>query len=420
MLSIITPHYEGTNPFIEECYQSLCKQTLTGWEWIIVVNNGGKVPPAIRGDERVWCVRHESEKIGALKRFGFEQAQGDILVELDADDMLTSDCLAELTIAFEDEDISFAYSNSAQFTDKTWAAHKYNEYWGWEKRPFIYEGHQLWEMIAFDASPHSMRAIYWSPNHVRAWRAADYRAIGGHNVEMAVIDDYELLCRTYLYDKKMIRIDKCLYLYREHDGQITKTSNPAIQAENWHIYERYIIPMAERWSRMQGLPMLDLCGGHNSPDGYVSIDLYNADIIHNLNDGIPYETNSVGIVRAHDALEHLENPVHTMNEIHRVLVPGGWLLVSVPSSDGRGAFQDPTHKSFWNENSFWYYTDPKFAAFISESTAQFQIARVLTWFPSDWHKKHNISYVDAQLIAVKPGYILPGECPGENKWRIKK
>ena len=28
-----------------------------------------------------------------------------------------------------------------------------------------------------------------------------------------------------------------------------------------------------------------------------------------------------------------------------------------PSTDGRGAFQDPTHVSFYNENSFWYFTD---------------------------------------------------------------
>jgi O-antigen biosynthesis protein len=37
------------------------------------------------------------------------------------------------------------------------------------------------------------------------------------------------------------------------------------------------------------------------------------------------------------------------------LVPGGWLLAATPSTDVRGAFQDPTNCSFWNvPNSFWY------------------------------------------------------------------
>ncbi len=30
--------------------------------------------------------------------------------------------------------------------------------------------------------------------------------------------------------------------------------------------------------------------------------------------------------------------------------------ILVPSTDGRGAFQDPTHVSFWNINSFMYYS----------------------------------------------------------------
>jgi len=45
-----------------------------------------------------------------------------------------------------------------------------------------------------------------------------------------------------------------------------------------------------------------------------------------------------------------------MRETHRCLSPQGWLLSQTLSTDRRGAFQDPTHVSFWNSNSFWYYT----------------------------------------------------------------
>ena len=118
--------------------------------------------------------------------------------------------------------------------------------------------------------------------------------------------------------------------------------------------------------------MLDLGGGHNSPPGYLSVDIANGDVVCDVRRGLPYPDASVGCVRAYDFLEHMPRCVDSscrhgddgglrcavgvMNEIYRVLVPGGFLVSRTPSTDGRGAFQDPTHVSFWNQNSFWYYT----------------------------------------------------------------
>jgi hypothetical protein len=90
-----------------------------------------------------------------------------------------------------------------------------------------------------------------------------------------------------------------------------------------------------------------------------------------------------------------------MSEIHRVLCDGGWAFIDVPSTDGRGAFQDPTHVSFWNENSFWYYTRRQQAQFIDNTTIRFQAFRLETLFESEWDKQHNIPVVKAVLCAVK-------------------
>lgn len=49
------------------------------------------------------------------------------------------------------------------------------------------------------------------------------------------------------------------------------------------------------------------------------------------------------------------NPKMIMNECWRVLKMDGILDIVVPTTDGRGAFQDPDHKSFWNRNTFWYH-----------------------------------------------------------------
>jgi SAM-dependent methyltransferase len=147
---------------------------------------------------------------------------------------------------------------------------------------------------------------------------------------------------------------------------------------------------------MNGLKKVDLCGGFGKPEGFLSIDKFNGDIIHDLETGIPLQDNSCGIIRAYDALEHIKNSQFLMSEIHRVLVPGGILLSSTPSTDGRGAFQDPTHISFWNQNSFWYYTRKQQAQYIHNDKL-FRECKLVTEFPSEWHKENNISYVTAHL-----------------------
>jgi hypothetical protein len=93
-----------------------------------------------------------------------------------------------------------------------------------------------------------------------------------------------------------------------------------------------------------------------------------------------------------------------MNEAFRVLAPGGWLLIEVPSTDGRGAFQDPTHVSFWNENSIWYYTNRNFSRFIPSFKGRFQNSRTVTYFPSEFERVHNMAVVQSDLIALKGDY----------------
>ncbi len=69
----------------------------------------------------------------------------------------------------------------------------------------------------------------------------------------------------------------------------------------------------------------------------------------------PWPDSSVDYILAKDIIEHLPDKIHTMNEAWRVLKNKGVILIEVPTTDGHGAFQDPTHVSYWNRNSFWYF-----------------------------------------------------------------
>jgi len=134
----------------------------------------------------------------------------------------------------------------------------------------------------------------------------------------------------------------------------------------------------------------------------------------------------VGCIRAFDFLEHMNHcpdsacthgndgvtprcVVGIMNEFYRVLAPGGWLITRTPSTEGRGAFQDPTHVSFWNPNSFWYYTRSAQSRFVRGIECRFQAVNVWQSFPDAWHQANNLLYVHANLAALK-GQHQPGLC----------
>ena len=108
----------------------------------------------------------------------------------------------------------------------------------------------------------------------------------------------------------------------------------------------------------ENLVKVDLCCGIRKPEGFIGVDIVQlpgVDIVCNLNEAFPFDDNSVDYLRAHDAIEHLPDKIKTMNEIWRVCKHDAVIDIEVPSTDGRGAFQDPTHISYWNLNSFCYY-----------------------------------------------------------------
>ncbi|MBW4652796.1 MAG: glycosyltransferase [Kaiparowitsia implicata GSE-PSE-MK54-09C] len=103
---------------------------------------------------------------------------------------------------------------------------------------------------------------------------------------------------------------------------------------------------------------VDIGCGDSKPDGYVGVDIHpgpGVDIVADISQRLPFDDNTVDELRAYDVVEHLPDRLNTMNEIWRVCKPGARVDIYVPSTDARGAFQDPTHISFWNIHSFYYF-----------------------------------------------------------------
>lgn len=90
--------------------------------------------------------------------------------------------------------------------------------------------------------------------------------------------------------------------------------------------------------------------------GFISVDIVPpADQIVDLSQPWPWPTSSVSEVMAFDVVEHLPDKKHTLEELHRVLKPGGRATIEVPcAAHGAGAHQDVGHCSYWTGNDFEY------------------------------------------------------------------
>lgn len=411
--SIITPEHDPKNiPHLLELWHSIQQQTYAHWEWVLYLNNGCRpehIPDEIKNHPQVttfWAFDNQPN-IGEIKHNAFHIGQGDILVEADHDDILMPQCLERLNQAYQVTSRGFVYSDNAVL-HMTGEFQPYDPSFGWTWREIDYRGQRLKAMHSFEPSSHALAYIWYAPDHVRSWRRDVYQTIGGHNRELDVCDDHELMIRTYLATD-MYRIPEVLYIYRVTGDNTWLARNEKIQIRTRELCVQWARSLAEHDARRRGLACVDIGGGINPWPGYVSVDLRDtADIRADLNNGIPLPDNSVGVLNASHILEHLHDKTQIMSEIHRVLAHGGWAFIEVPSTDGRGAFQDPTHVSYWNENSFLYYTDAYLAQFIDNTQIRFQEFRRDTGYPNDWLKNLNVSVTTAWLTAVKDGERYPG------------
>ncbi len=104
---------------------------------------------------------------------------------------------------------------------------------------------------------------------------------------------------------------------------------------------------------------LNLGSGTFPKEGYVNVDNYapyKPDVVWDLEKfPYPFENNTFELVEADHVLEHLEQPLHVIRELHRISKNGGIVHIRVPHFS-RG-FTHPEHKRGLDV-SLPYYFDP--------------------------------------------------------------
>lgn len=115
----------------------------------------------------------------------------------------------------------------------------------------------------------------------------------------------------------------------------------------------------------QGIQLDIGCGGAKQK-GFIGMDVRDisgiVDIVHDWNDiPWPLPNDCVRTAIASHVIEHI-NPadfgfINFMNEVWRIMKPGGQFAIVTPYGGSPGFWQDPTHINGCNEAT-WAYFDP--------------------------------------------------------------
>ena len=104
---------------------------------------------------------------------------------------------------------------------------------------------------------------------------------------------------------------------------------------------------------------LDLGCGKKKKEDFIGLDIKampGVDIVCDITKGISLRNNSVKFVIADNLMEHIGDEfIDVMNDIWRICKPESIVKLIVPGIHTSAAFQDPTHKRFFVQETFDYF-----------------------------------------------------------------
>ena len=144
--------------------------------------------------------------------------------------------------------------------------------------------------------------------------------------------------------------------------------------------------------------ILDLGCGLRKRPGAIGIDVNprsHADIIHDLNRfPYPFPDNHFDEIICDNIIEHLDDFLNVMEELHRVAKPLALVTIVVPFYSHQQAHTDPTHRHFFGVHSFDYFIDGTANAGFQYSRAKFTLLSVE--FEKELKQRH---WFDRMIVA---------------------
>ena len=137
---------------------------------------------------------------------------------------------------------------------------------------------------------------------------------------------------------------------------------------------------------------IDFGCGKSKKDGFIGVDILKldgVDVVHDLTKRpYPFEDNVASEIYMDNVLEHLNQPLKVIEELHRISKNNGKITIAVPYFRSHYATIDPTHVNFFGVNYFNYFDpDHHFCTGYEYSKARFKVVKMT--FDKEWENNSN-------------------------------
>ncbi|MEM6723926.1 MAG: glycosyltransferase [Bacteroidota bacterium] len=215
LISILLPVYNA-EPYLSACLDSIHQQSYQNWE-LVAVNNGSTdssfntLKTYAQKDRRIRVFDHPIKGTILALRKAYEQANGQWITRMDADDKMPIQKLEKLFAGLEGQSGKVATGLVAYFSDEGSAGPGFIRYGEW--------------LNQLTLSGRNFEAIYKecviaSP----CWmlHRSDLDRIGAFEPDRYP-EDYDLVFRMYRAGLELVAIPEVLHLWRDHSSRASRT-----------------------------------------------------------------------------------------------------------------------------------------------------------------------------------------------------
>jgi glycosyltransferase involved in cell wall biosynthesis len=223
LVSITIPCYNQAQ-FLGDCLNSLLAQTYPYWEATVVDDYSTKDNPeeVVKqfGDKRIKIVRHEQNKgLAASRNTGFMSSKANLLVSIDADDLIAPSYLQKTVAA-----LNRTPAAECAFTD-------FQLFGAKEER---------WNNQVKNAE--NMTIGQWIPGAGTLMRRSLWERIGGYSEAPELRpgnEDWDFWLGAAELNVKSVHISEALYLYRQHPVSMRNNLNYLDFQTREFMYQRH-------------------------------------------------------------------------------------------------------------------------------------------------------------------------------------
>jgi glycosyltransferase involved in cell wall biosynthesis len=358
LVSAIMPTHNRRS-FVPKAIEYFLRQDYPQRELIILDDGTDPIGDLAPNDQRIRYFRQNHKgNIGAKRNLTCEEARGEIIIHWDDDDWMADWRMSYQVTSLLREQADFCGLDRLLFcelgSERSWQYVYPNG-----SAPWVAGGTLCYTKAFWKSNPFPNINVGEDTQFVWSNRSKKPLALQNHTFYIAMIHPHNtsLKCtqdrRWHSYPaaeiRKLIGPDWAFYDHLLRGGQERERDRRAAHKT----------PVKDSSTRPGNIFMKLNLGCCDAPlAGFINIDVTpgpGVDEVADLRRPWPWSDSSIDYIRAWDIIEHLPDKIFTMNELWRVLKQGAKAEIVVPTTDGPGAWQDPTHVSFWNRRSFMYY-----------------------------------------------------------------